>query len=70
MTPACPCATLATIEACDFQALALTVRQRFEGAAELAEPEPGAMRKPEFVIVDHELSPSQSRSVLREIGRM
>src|SRR3954454_18392013 len=37
-------------------------RQRFEGGAETlepAEPDLDATRKPEFVIVDHELSPSQ-----------
>jgi GTP-binding protein HflX len=46
-------------------------RQRFEGAAgaaELAEPEPDAMRKPESVIVDHELSPSQIRNLERATG--
>jgi GTP-binding protein HflX len=55
-------------------------RQRFEGAAavspaelEPAEPgyaEPGSdpARKPEFVIVDHELSPSQIRNLERATG--
>ena len=46
-------------------------RQRFEGAAETlepAEPGPGAARKPEFVIVDHELSPSQIRNLERATG--
>jgi GTP-binding protein HflX len=46
-------------------------RQRFENAAEAAraaEPEPDAMRKPEFVIVDHELSPSQIRNLERATG--
>jgi len=50
-------------------------RQRFEGAAEAvgpAEPEPDATRKPEFVpgfiIVDHELSPSQIRNLERATG--
>ena len=46
-------------------------RQRFEGAAgttTLAEPEPHAGRKPEFVIVDHELSPSQIRNLERATG--
>jgi GTP-binding protein HflX len=46
-------------------------RQRFEGAggaADLAEPEPDAARKPTFVIVDHELSPSQIRNLERATG--
>jgi GTP-binding protein HflX len=46
-------------------------RQRFEGAAETsdpAEPDPDAARKPEFVIVDHELSPSQIRNLERATG--
>jgi len=46
-------------------------RQRFEGAAEVAtsiQPDPGAQRKPEFVIVDHELSPSQIRNLERATG--
>ncbi|MGI4747847.1 MAG: GTPase HflX [Janthinobacterium lividum] len=46
-------------------------RQRFEGAAgpvEPAEPDPDAARKPEFVIVDHELSPSQIRNLERATG--
>nr|WP_314073284.1 GTPase HflX [uncultured Roseococcus sp.] len=46
-------------------------RQRFEGADEsddTAEPEAEAGRKPEFVIVDHELSPSQIRNLERATG--
>jgi GTP-binding protein HflX len=44
-------------------------RQRFEGAAEAIAPaEPDATRKPEFVIVDHELSPSQIRNLERATG--
>ena len=48
-------------------------RQRFEGAAAPAEPDAdgpdsGATRKPEFVIVDHELSPSQIRNLERATG--
>jgi GTP-binding protein HflX len=46
-------------------------RQRFEGAAEAPEPaeqDPDATRKPEFVIVDHELSPSQIRNLERATG--
>jgi GTP-binding protein HflX len=51
-------------------------RQRFEGIAAPVEPaEPdsagpglGATRKPEFVIVDHELSPSQIRNLERATG--
>ncbi len=46
-------------------------RQRFEGAAEAvdavkADPDPA--RRPEFVIVDHELSPSQIRNLERATG--
>ncbi len=45
-------------------------RARFEGAGEsaAAEPDPDAARKPEFVIVDHELSPSQIRNLERATG--
>ena len=48
-------------------------RQRFEGAAEPADPAPGhddpdGARKPEFVIVDHEISPSQIRNLERATG--
>ncbi|ACI51987.1 GTP-binding proten HflX [Gluconacetobacter diazotrophicus PA1 5] len=46
-------------------------RQRFEGAAEGAAPaeaDPDAARRPEFVIVDHELSPSQIRNLERATG--
>ena len=51
-------------------------RQRFEGVAptidpaksETAEPGAGPARKPEFVIVDHELSPSQIRNLERATG--
>jgi len=51
-------------------------RQRFEGAAPTIDPaEPnsadpglGATRKPGFVIVDHELSPSQIRNLERATG--
>ncbi|MDN3564588.1 GTPase HflX [Paeniroseomonas aquatica] len=46
-------------------------RQRFEGAAgpaDPAAPEPEAARRPEFVIVDHELSPSQIRNLERATG--
>jgi GTP-binding protein HflX len=46
-------------------------RQRFEGAAEPTgpvDPEPDAARKPGFVIVDHELSPSQIRNLERATG--
>ena len=45
-------------------------RLRFEGspAVEEAEPEADAARKPEFVIVDHELSPSQIRNLERATG--
>jgi GTP-binding protein HflX len=46
-------------------------RQRFAGAVETvdpAEPEPDAMRRPAYVIVDHELSPSQIRNLERATG--
>jgi GTP-binding protein HflX len=46
-------------------------RERFEGAAEApgpVDPEPDAARKPTFVIVDHELSPSQIRNLERATG--
>ncbi|MBB2160772.1 GTPase HflX [Gluconacetobacter sacchari] len=46
-------------------------RKRFEGAAEAArpaEPDPDAPRRPECVIVDHELSPSQIRNLERATG--
>ena len=46
-------------------------RQRFEGAADILDrPEPGAVlaAKPVFVIVDHELSPSQIRNLERATG--
>ena len=48
-------------------------RERFEGAADRKsadrdEPDPEAARKPEFVIVDHELSPSQIRNLERATG--
>jgi GTP-binding protein HflX len=48
-------------------------RQRFEGVAAAVAPaaseqEGGATRKPEFVIVDHELSPSQIRNLERATG--
>jgi GTP-binding protein HflX len=51
-------------------------RLRFEGAAAakgaagsiLADPDAQAPRKPEFVIVDHELSPSQIRNLERATG--
>ena len=46
-------------------------RQRFDGAAETAprvELEADAGRKPDFVIVDHELSPSQIRNLERATG--
>ena len=46
-------------------------RQRFEGAARLrSRPSPTrtAARKPEFVVVDHELSPSQARNLERATG--
>ena len=44
-------------------------RQRFEGAAEVADAEPdGFSRRPGFVIVDHELSPSQIRNLEHATG--
>ena len=43
-------------------------RQRFEGPADTPDPAPNAARKPEFVIVDHELSPSQIRNLERATG--
>ena len=51
-------------------------RQRFEGGPQTvevdeedeAEPMAGDRRKPEFVIVDHELSPSQIRNLERATG--
>ena len=46
-------------------------RERFESASEKpdpAEPALDAGRKPEFVIVDHELSPSQIRNLERATG--
>jgi GTP-binding protein HflX len=43
-------------------------RQRFEGAADPIEPAPDVGRKPDFVIVDHELSPSQIRNLERATG--
>jgi GTP-binding protein HflX len=46
-------------------------RQRFEDATETADPaefEPAATRKHDFVIVDHELSPSQIRNLERATG--
>ena len=51
-------------------------RQRFEGAARTDDaarsdsdgPDPEATRKPGFVIVDHELSPSQIRNLERATG--
>ncbi len=46
-------------------------RQRFEGTAEAVDPagpDPDAARRPEFVIVDHELSPSQIRNLERATG--
>ncbi len=44
-------------------------RDRFEGAADApATAEPDAGRKPEFVIIDHELSPSQLRNLERATG--
>ena len=46
-------------------------RERFErpaGTPEPAAPEPDAAAKPEFVIVDHELSPSQIRNLERATG--
>ncbi len=46
-------------------------RQRFDGAKETVvatEPKPDASIKPGFVIVDHELSPSQLRNLERATG--
>jgi GTP-binding protein HflX len=44
-------------------------RLRFEGAASIVEPaDADTARKPEFVIVDHELSPSQIRNLERATG--
>jgi GTP-binding protein HflX len=46
-------------------------RQRFKGATEAAspaEPGPEITRRPSFVIVDHELSPSQIRNLERATG--
>ena len=43
-------------------------RQRFEGPADVVDAVPNAARKPEFVIVDHELSPSQIRNLERATG--
>ena len=46
-------------------------RERFEGPSETIDPvrsEQDAARKPEFVIVDHELSPSQIRNLERATG--
>jgi GTP-binding protein HflX len=43
-------------------------RLRFDTAPGPADPEPDAPRKPEFVIVDHELSPSQIRNLERATG--
>ncbi len=46
-------------------------RARFEGASDPVapvRPEPDAIRAPEFVIVDHELSPSQIRNLERATG--
>lgn len=49
-------------------------RERFEGAetieAEISAPEPEAdrARRPEFVIVDHEISPSQARNLENATG--
>jgi len=43
-------------------------RQKFETPQTPAEPEPDASRKPGFVIVDHELSPSQIRNLERATG--
>jgi GTP-binding protein HflX len=49
-------------------------RERFEGAAEKKpdapqiEPDPEVPPKPEFVIVDHEISPSQARNFERATG--
>ena len=49
-------------------------RERFEGAenkapeAAMKEPDRDAAQKPEFVIVDHELSPTQARNLERATG--
>jgi GTP-binding protein HflX len=43
-------------------------RARFDTVPGPADPEPDAPRKPEFVIVDHELSPSQIRNLERATG--
>ena len=43
-------------------------RQRFEGPADTQDAPTNATRKPEFVIVDHELSPSQIRNLERATG--
>src|SRR5664280_3471996 len=49
-------------------------RERFEGAdekkpnARQPEPDPEARPKPEFVIVDHEISPNQARNLERATG--
>lgn len=46
-------------------------RRRFDGAAAIVDPvqpDADATRKPEFVIVDHELSPSQLRNLERATG--
>src|SRR3954470_5930871 len=48
-------------------------RERFEASEEeepeaAAEPAPDAGPKPEFVIVDHELSPNQARNLERATG--
>ncbi|MBB2191129.1 GTPase HflX [Gluconacetobacter azotocaptans] len=47
-------------------------RQRFESAEatlpEAPEPEPEGARRPEFVIVDHEISPSQARNLENATG--
>nr|WP_321986673.1 GTPase HflX [uncultured Lichenicoccus sp.] len=46
-------------------------RQRFEGVSHTkvqSEPAPDPRRRPEFVIVDHELSPSQIRNLERATG--
>jgi GTP-binding protein HflX len=43
-------------------------RQRFETTADTKDAPADAARKPEFVIVDHELSPSQIRNLERATG--
>jgi GTP-binding protein HflX len=45
-------------------------RQRFEAAPDAVDPtnDPDQARKPDFVIVDHELSPSQIRNLERATG--